>query len=92
MHQGERRPSTYRVHKLETDQMTSSTWNRRVVLALASAAVIALFFVLREHWGHALGLLPYLLLLVCPLMHLFHHGGHGQGHRISETKQGAESP
>lgn len=72
--------------------MTSSTWNRPAVLALASAAVIALFFVLREHWGHALGLLPYLLLLACPVMHLFHHGGHGHGHRNPETKHGAESP
>jgi hypothetical protein len=26
-----------------------------------------------------LGALPLLLLLACPLMHLFHHGGHG-GH------------
>jgi hypothetical protein len=25
--------------------------------------------------------LPYLLLLACPLMHLFHgHGGHGRNH------------
>jgi hypothetical protein len=43
----------------------------------ASLAVIVVFFVLREHWAHALGLAPYLLLLACPLMHLFHgHGGH----------------
>nr|WP_066342471.1 DUF2933 domain-containing protein [Azohydromonas lata] len=36
------------------------------------------FYLLREHWGHVAGLWPYLLLLACPLMHLFHgHGGHG---------------
>ena len=50
------------------------------VLALATAAVIAGFYLLREHWGHVLGYWPYLLLLACPLMHLMHgHGGHG-GH------------
>jgi hypothetical protein len=40
--------------------------------------LIAAFFVLREHWGHIAGSWPYLLLLACPVMHLFHrHGGHG---------------
>lgn len=48
------------------------------LLVAASFAVIAAFFVLREHWGHALGLAPYLILLACPLLHLFHpHGAHG---------------
>ena len=42
-------------------------------------AVIAAFFLLTEHRAHLFGVLPYLLLLACPLMHLFHHGGHG-GH------------
>nr|WP_305037997.1 DUF2933 domain-containing protein [Neorhizobium galegae] len=42
----------------------------------ASLIVIVVFFILREHWAHALGLAPYLLLLACPLMHLFH--GHGR--------------
>lgn len=39
---------------------------------------VAAFFLLAEHRAHLLGWLPYLLLLACPLMHLFHgHGGHG---------------
>jgi hypothetical protein len=55
-------------------------WERKWTLLVASVAVIAVFFVLREHWAHALGLAPYLLLLACPLMHLFHgHHGHRQG-------------
>lgn len=58
--------------------MTNSIWRESVVLSLASAAVVALFYVLREHGGHALGLAPYLLLLACPLMHIFHHGRHGR--------------
>jgi hypothetical protein len=41
--------------------------------------LVAAFFLLAEHRTHLLGVLPYLLLLACPLMHLFHHHGHG-GH------------
>lgn len=38
---------------------------------------IAGFFLLTEHTAHVLGVLPYLLLAACPLMHLFMHHGHG---------------
>jgi len=41
--------------------------------------VIAAFFLFTEHRAHLFGILPYLLLLACPLMHLFMHHGHG-GH------------
>ncbi|MET4686237.1 DUF2933 domain-containing protein [Sinorhizobium fredii] len=62
-------------------------WERKWTLLAVSFGVIAAFFVLREHWAHALGLAPYLLLLACPLMHLFHgHGGHQPGqqqHHVS---------
>lgn len=40
-------------------------------------AALALFFLLSEHRAHFFGALPYLLLLACPLMHLFMHHGHG---------------
>jgi hypothetical protein len=46
---------------------------------LAGFLAIAAFFLLTEHRAHLLGILPFLLLLACPLMHLFHHAGHG-GH------------
>ena len=35
---------------------------------------VAGFFLFTEHRAHALGALPYLLLLACPLMHFFGHG------------------
>ncbi len=47
--------------------------------AIMVAAIVS-FYVLREHWGHVLGLAPYLILLVCPLMHSFMHGDHGHRH------------
>jgi hypothetical protein len=43
-------------------------------------AIVALFYLITEHQAHLMGALPYLLLLACPLMHLFMHHGHGHGH------------
>lgn len=42
---------------------------------------VAAYFLWTEHQAHLMGALPYLLLLACPLMHLFHHGHGGHGHR-----------
>ena len=56
---------------------------RAVKGTLVMTALIGLFFLLREHWAHAAGYWPYLLLLACPLMHLFHGHGHHQGHGSS---------
>ncbi len=40
------------------------------------------------HYEHALGFLPYAILLICPLMHIFGHGhGHGAGHNHSPEKE-----
>jgi len=63
----------------------------RANMALAGFMAIAAFFLVMEHKAHLLGLytehevhilgaLPYLLLLLCPLMHLFMHGGGHGGH------------
>jgi hypothetical protein len=46
---------------------------------LLAFLVIAGFFVVTEHTAHVLGILPWLLLLACPLLHFFHRG-HGGGH------------
>jgi hypothetical protein len=46
--------------------------------ALLLFAAIALFFLWEEHQAHLLGALPYLILLLCPLLHLFMHHGHGK--------------
>lgn len=67
--------------------MVSLTRNFVMMLATAISAA-ALFWLLRDHWGHALGVLPYLLFLACPVMHLFMHRSH-QGH---ERHHGGEVP
>lgn len=40
-------------------------------------AAIAAYFLIAEHRAHLFGVLPFLLLAACPLLHLFHHRGHG---------------
>ena len=50
--------------------------------------VVLGFFLFTEHRAHLFGALPFLLLLLCPLMHLFMHHGHG-GHDHSGTGRGA---
>ena len=36
------------------------------------------FYLVTEHAAHTLQFLPWLILLLCPFMHMFmHHGGHG---------------
>jgi uncharacterized membrane protein len=54
-------------------------WRSPTGIVLSGFLAIAGFFLLTEHTAHVLGILPYLLLLACPLMHLFMHHGHG-GH------------
>lgn len=51
----------------------------RTGMVLIAFLAIAGFFLITEHTAHVFGLLPYALLLLCPLLHLFMHGGHG-GH------------
>ncbi|HQQ64312.1 MAG TPA: DUF2933 domain-containing protein [Pseudomonadales bacterium] len=46
------------------------------------------FLIYTGHGAHMLGFLPYLILLACPLMHIFMHGGHGR-HQHGEQKDAA---
>ncbi|MBM2826538.1 MAG: hypothetical protein HW403_602 [Dehalococcoidia bacterium] len=48
-------------------------------LALIAFLAIAGFLLLTEHTAHVFGALPFLLLLACPVLHIFMHGGHGNG-------------
>lgn len=58
-------------------QSRSSSFALMLAAAIGAAG---LFWLLRDHWQHAFGFAPYLLFLVCPLMHLFMHHGHGNHH------------
>ena len=54
-------------------------WSSRYAIGLLVMGAVAAFFLLSEHRAHFFGALPFLLLLACPLMHVFMHHGHG-GH------------
>ena len=55
-----------------------SSWSRANIVLIAFLA-IAGFYLITEHRAHFFGYLPFLLLLACPLLHMFMHRGHG-GH------------
>jgi len=62
-------------------QAGEQNWRTRLIgtplgwtLSLAVAAVGV--YLLVAHTGHLFAALPYLLLVACPLMHFFGHGGH----------------
>jgi hypothetical protein len=56
-------------------------WRSRAGIALLGFLAIAGFFLLTEHRAHALGVLPFVLVALCPLLHLFGHGGHRHSDR-----------
>lgn len=49
----------------------------RVAIAAAVFGAAAAYLLWSEHRPHAVVALPFLVLLACPLVHLFMHGGHG---------------
>jgi hypothetical protein len=59
---------------------------RWVVLCIGA---VGLGLILVSHWVHALGVLPYLVLLACPVLHLF-HGEHQHGHTLGEAPRSSK--
>ena len=59
------------------DTEAVSFWRSRYAIGLLVMGAVAAYFLLSEHRAHFFGALPVLLLLACPLMHVFMHGGHG---------------
>ncbi|MEK7819719.1 MAG: DUF2933 domain-containing protein [Pseudomonadota bacterium] len=63
---------------------------------LAGFLAVAGYFLWSEHEAHvklAIPYFPYLLLLLCPLMHLFMHRGHdGPHHRGKDHAPNSHKP
>lgn len=57
----------------------SSFLTSRAGIALLVLLAVGGFLLLTEHRAHVLGAGLFLLLLACPLLHVFMHGGHS-GH------------
>jgi hypothetical protein len=70
----------------EPSQKHGWLWSPSGLVLLAFLA-IAGFFLVTEHWAHVSGVLPYLLFLLCPVLHLLLHSRHGHGHTNHTTHQ-----
>jgi hypothetical protein len=53
---------------------------------------IGAYFLLTEHRAHVVPLLPWLLLLACPLLHGLMHRGHGRGHDHGQENRSGQDP
>ncbi len=74
----------------QTGERKGSAFSSRTNIVLVGFLAIAGYFLITEHYAHVVPFLPWLLLLACPLMHLFMHGGHGGHH--SDTQTGDSAP
>ena len=75
------------------DALSPGFWRSRYAIGLLVMGAVAAYFLLTEHRAHFFGALPFLLLLACPLMHRFMHGGHGGGQGDhGGAKQGTNMP
>jgi len=77
-------------------QSTPSFWRSRYGIGWLVLAGIAAWFLRTEHRAHLFGALPWLVLLACPLMHVFmhrgHHGHHGHGGTPTPAERPAATP
>ena len=62
----------------------------RIGLLMLGLLAIGGIFLIVEHLPHVAYGLPYVLLLLCPLIHLFMHRGHGVGHRDGHQHSGED--
>lgn len=81
-------------HEHGNGRQAGPNWSRinQWVLWIGLAAAVAWMFY--RHNAHLAQLLPFLILLACPLMHVFGHGGHGGhgGHRDKPDGQTKDDP
>jgi hypothetical protein len=57
---------------------------RRLSPLVWGTAAVGIALLVVDHWAHVLGVLPYIVLLACPLMHVFMHRGHTHEGRRKE--------
>ena len=67
------------VSELIAGETLADRLEREGKLAWPAAVGLAADVAEALHTAHVLGLLPFAVILLCPLLHMFMHGGHG-GH------------
>ena len=71
--------------KSPTDGSKRNFWLTPNGLAALGLIGAVTYFLLTEHRAHFIYALPFLIFLLCPLMHIFMHGGHGK-HQHGQQK------
>ena len=74
-------------HPREEDASQESFLTSPAGLVLIGFLAIGGVYLWMEHRAHLLGALVFLPLLLCPLMHLFMHHGHGD-HSDHDSSKG----
>ena len=67
-------------------------WTSKTGLVTIAFLAIAAFFLVTEHRAHLIPWLPWLILLACPLLHVFMHGGHGGHGGGSDSSDDRQTP
>lgn len=78
-------------HEHETNN--DGTLKAKANIAMVLFLIIGAYFLVTEHRAHLSGWLPYwpyVLLLACPLIHLFMHRGHD--HDNYESSESSNKP
>lgn len=76
-----------------SDHRGSNKYSRISRYVFFGFVAVAAYFLITEHRAHLYGVLPFLLIAACPLMHLFHHRGHRHGSgRDSDEETNDRSP
>ncbi len=81
-----------RDHAHQDGEPRGSFLTSRMGLVLLGFIIIAGVLLFTEHRAHVLGALIYLPLLLCPLMHVFMHGGHGGHGGDGQPSRGRNAP
>ena len=68
---------THQDHSGQRPEDQGGFLTSRAGIALLGFIVIAGVLLFTEHRAHVLGAAFWLLLLACPILHIFMHGGHG---------------
>jgi len=79
---------------MEKHAFDSPARRRRVSLAVVALPVLfgaVLLFLVSRPGDGAVGWLLLIVLLACPLLHMFHHSGHGRNRAHSGPRPGQDA-
>lgn len=68
-----------------------SFWSTPTGWAALGLIAAVSYFLLVEHRQHFFEYLPFIIILLCPLIHVFMHGSHGK-HEHQDTSKENETP